>query len=182
MTDPHVASPPEAPVDIEFRVGRLSFDPHRIVYSTVILMAALSIYDEGTDPFTRGPLFELVGVTLAPLLALTLAHAFSDALDLQIRNRRRLTGSDRRHLLATNLEYMYVAIPPMLLLGVLALFGWDANDAVTLVEIVGAMSLGFWGAFAARKAGLGRWTQTRFAIGYGLMGLVVIAVELILTH
>ena len=44
----------------------------------------------------------LTRLALAPVFALAMAHAFSDALDLQIRLGRRLTGRDRRHLLATN--------------------------------------------------------------------------------
>ena len=88
-----------------------------------------------------------------------MAHAFSDALDVQIRNGRRLTGADRRHLLWSNLEYIYVAIPPILLTIALALLGWDANDVVFVVQILGLASLFFWGAYAARTAGLGGWRQ-----------------------
>ena len=182
MTDPAELSTVPSPATLKVRVWRFTFDPHRVIYATIMLMTAFAIYDEGTDPFERGPLIELIGISLAPLFALSMAHAFSDALDLQIRNGRRLTGHDRRHLLVENLEYLYVAIPPIVLTIVLAMLGWDANNVVGLVQLLGIASLFVWGVFAARKAGLGRWTQTRFGFNYAVMGMIVIAVELILTH
>jgi hypothetical protein len=175
-------NPESTAVDLKVHIGRLAFDPHRLIYGTIILMAAYALYDEGQDPFKRASLLELIGVTLAPLLALAMAHAFSDALDLQIRHGRRLTWHDRRHVAAENLEYLYVAVPPIILTVILALFGMDANDVVAIVQLLGTASLAFWGAYAARKAGLGGWMQTRFAVSYGFMGLIVIGVEQLLTH
>lgn len=172
----------EQVVDLEFRVGRLSMDPHRIIYATILLMTAYAIYDEGTAPLRTGSYLALLGLSLAPLFALAMAHAFSDALDLQIRNQRRLTGSDRRHLLATNLQYLYVAIPPMLLIVALGLLQWDANDVLTVVQLMGLLSLAWWGYYAGRKAGVSPVRRWSFALNYALMGLIVIAVELILTH
>jgi len=182
VTDPDALSPALSPVRLQLKVWRLTFDPHRVIYATIMLMTAFALYDEGTDPFKRGSLFELIRVTLAPLFALAMAHAFSDALDLQIRNGRRLTGADRRHLIGSNMEYLYVAIPPILLTILLALFGWDANDIVGLVQLLGVASLFFWGVFAARTAHLARWRQFTFGFNYALMGLIVIGVELLITH
>ena len=160
----------------------LTLDPHRLIYGTIILMTAFAIYDEGSAPLQRGPLFELLGVALAPLFALAMAHAFSDALDLQIRNGRRLSGADRRHVAAINLQYLYVALPPALLISILTIAQWDANKIVAIVEILGVLSLAAWGSLAAQTAGLGRWRQATFAVNYALMGLLVIGVELAITH
>jgi hypothetical protein len=168
-------------VDIE-HIGRLRMDPHRIIYSTILLMTAYAIYDEGDTPFDGQGYIALIGVSIAPLFALAMAHVFSDALDMQIRNGRRLTGHDRRHLLATNLQYVYVAIPPMMVIAVLGLLAWDANDVLGVVQLMGVLSLGWWGWFAGRKAGVSRARRAWFAFSYAVMGLVVIGVELILTH
>jgi hypothetical protein len=173
---------PVGSTELKLRIGPLTFDPHRVIYATIILMTAFAIYDQGKDPFAAVPLVTMFGVALAPLFALAMAHAFSDALDLQIRNGRRLTAHDRRHLLATNLEYLYVAIPPILLGSALALLGWNANDVVATMQGLGLASLVFWGVYAARTARLGAWTQVRFGISYSVMGLLVILIELILTH
>ncbi len=45
---------PENAVDLQFRVGRSSMDPHRIIYATILLMTTYAIYDEGTAPLQRG--------------------------------------------------------------------------------------------------------------------------------
>lgn len=169
-------------IDLTMHVGPLYFDAHRVVYATIIMMTTYALYDEGTDPFGVLPLVEMFSMSIAPLFALAMAHAFSDAIDLQIRNGRRLDRHDRRHLVSTNLQYLYVAIPPMAVIVLLSLFHWAANDIVSFVQVLGIGSLAFWGVYAARKAGLGRWPQVRFAVGYGVMGIVIITVELILTH
>lgn len=170
------------PVDLQLHVWRLSMDPHRIIYATVLLMTAYAIYDEGTTPFTQRTYVALFGLSIGPLFALSMAHAFSDALDLQIRNGRRLTGHDRRHLLLSNLQYLYVAIPPLLLIAVLGALQWDANDVLNLVQTIGLLSLGWWGWFAGMKAGVSMGRRWWFAFSYTAMGAIVIAVELLLTH
>jgi hypothetical protein len=172
----------ESVVDLEFRVGRLSMDPHRIIYATILLMTAYAIYDEGTAPLKTGAYVDLVGLSIGPLFALAMAHAFSDALDIQIRYQRRLTGHDRRHLLWTNLQYLYVAIPPMLLILGLGLLQWDANVVLEFVQLMGLLSLGWWGYYAGRKAQVSRPRRWMFALNYALMGLVVIAVEQLIAH
>jgi hypothetical protein len=173
---------PEELVDLQFRVGRLSMDPHRIIYATILLMTAYAIYDEGTAPLETAAYLELLGVSIAPLFALAMAHVFSDSLDLQIRNQRQLTWHDRRHVLLTNLQYLYVAIPPMLLIVGLGLLQLDANAILEVAQFLGVASLAWWGYYAGRKAGVGRLRRWMFAVNYALMGLIVIAVELVLTH
>jgi hypothetical protein len=139
-----------------------------------MLMTAYAIYDEGTDPLSERNFFVLIGLSIAPVFALSMAHAFSDALDIQIRNGRRLTGHDRRHL--------YVAVPPLIVMAALGLLGWDANDVLSVVQLLGVLSLGWWGWYAGSKAGAGFARRVWFAVSYTVMGLVVIAIELLITH
>jgi hypothetical protein len=164
------------------QVTPLKLNPHKLIYATIILMTGLALYDEGQSPLKTGSYAEMIGVVVAPLFALAMAHGFSEALDLTIRTGHRLTGAERRHILAGNLEYLYVAIPPIILLGLLTILGWNANDAVGLVQVIGIGTLFFWGAFAATKAGLGFWRRVTFGVSYGVMGLIVLAVEMALTH
>lgn len=182
MPEPDAPAPVRDPRDLKLEFLGLTFDAHRLIYATIILMTTLAIYDEGTDPLKAEPLILMFGVSVAPLFALSMAHAFSDALDLQIRTGHRLTWRERRHLLGENLEYLYIAVPPILITAVLSALGWNANDVISLVQVLGMVSLGLWGAFAARMARLSRWMQVRFAISYAVMGAIVITVELILTH
>ena len=171
-----------APVDLQLSFWFFTFDAHRVIYATIILMTSYAVYNEGSLGIGPGAYLTIVAVSIAPLFALSTAHAFSDALDLQIRNGRRLNGRDRRHLAATNLQYLYVAIPPLLLILALGFVGWEANDIIVLVQSLGVGSLFLWGMYAGRKARVGRWRQVSFGISYGLMGIFIIAVELILTH
>lgn len=178
--DPPTAA--EAPLDLQLHVWRISLDPHRIIYATILMMTAYAIYDEGSLPLDRRGYLALFGLSIGPLFALAMAHAFSDALDLQIRNGRRLTGHDRRHLLAANLQYLYIAVPPMLMITVLGALDWDANDILGLVQVAGLLSLGWWGWFAGMKAGVSMGRRAWFAVSYFVAGAIVIAVELALTH
>lgn len=191
VTDAHETSSPRPsspeshpdPEKLKIRFLGLAFDPHRLIYSTIILIATLSIYDDSVpsefDTFTA---LSLSAVIIAPLFALTMAHAFSDALDLQIKLGRRLNGQDRRHLLRINLEYLYVAIPPLALALVLGPTAIAPDVIIDVVLVMGLISLFFWGMFAARKAGLRRWGQLRFGVNYLAMGLLIVIVELILKH
>jgi hypothetical protein len=174
------APPPR--VDLRLRIWLFTFDAHRVIYATIILMTSYAVYNEGAVEIGPAAFVSIAAVSIAPLFALSMAHAFSDALDLQIRNGRRLTGRDRRHLAATNLQYLYVAIPPLLLILALGFVGWEANDIIVLVQSLGVGSLFLWGLYAGRKAGVGRWRQVSFGISYGLMGIFIITVELVLTH
>lgn len=180
MSEPRIDK--EAPLDLSLRLGRFAMDPHKIIYGTIMLMVAYALYDEGDGPLSKGPMLELMGLSFAPLFALAMAHGFSEALDFQIRHGRRLTGSDRRHLFTENVKYLLIAIPPIIVMGVLTFFQWNAHDIVNVVQVLGLLSLSFWGAYAARKAGLGLSRQITFAISYGFMGLFVIVVELLITH
>lgn len=162
-------------------LGR-EWDPHRLIYGTIILMVALGIYEESDDVLDRQSLTDLALVVIAPLFALAAAHAFSDAIDIQVRTGSRLRSADRRHLAFAGLQYLAVGIPVIVIsAGVFAL-GGDTKIAVDVAQGIGVASLFLWGAFAARRAGLGSWAQFRFALIYGLLGFLVIIVELLLAH
>lgn len=164
------------------RIIGIEFDAHRLIYATIILLVALALYDEDAKTFTGTRFVDLLVVVLLPLLALSFAHAFSDALDIQIKTRQRLTTTDRRHLLAAAFQYVSVGIPVLVIGGVFELAGGEAGQASEWGQILGVLSLFGWGAFAARAAGLGAWAQVRFALVYGFLGLVIITVELALVH
>lgn len=101
---------------------------------------------------------------------------------MQIRLRRGLTGPDRRLLFRTNMQYLYIAVPPLCVVIVLSLLGMDPVDVISVVQLIGLVSLYAWGTYAGRKAGLGRSRRYLMGVGYMLTGATVIAVELALTH
>lgn len=160
----------------------LVWDPHRLIYATLILMVALAIYEESTEPFSQETIGDVIAVVLAPLFALAMAHAFSDALDIQVRTGRRLSRADRRRLLNDGVQYLAVGVPVIALAVIDVFVGSSGVFVIDVSQALGVGSLFFWGAFAARRAGLDRWAQLRFAFIYGFLGLLVIVVELLLTH
>jgi hypothetical protein len=164
------------------RIFGVRFDAHRLIYATIIMLVALAIYNDDIQSFSGQGFVDLAIVVVLPLLALSMAHAFSDALDIQIKTRRRLTAQDRRHLLAAGLQYLSVGIPVLLIGLIYEVTGGEAGQASEWGQALGVLSLFGWGAFAARSAGLGAWGQVRFAIVYGLLGAAIITVELALVH
>ncbi|MCF8558025.1 MAG: hypothetical protein K9G28_10855 [Candidatus Nanopelagicales bacterium] len=176
------ADPAEVGRELKLHFLGLSFDPHRLIYSTIILMTALAIYDEGDERLDSATVATLIGIMVAPLFALTMAHAFSDALDMQIRLGRKLNRTDRRRLLKANAEYMYIAIPPIAITIALAFTAMRGNNIIDIVLWLGLISMFFWGMFAARKAELPRGRQVRTGLNYAVMGLLVLLIELVLTH
>jgi hypothetical protein len=160
----------------------IDWDPHRLIYGTIIVMVSLAIYDDSIDPLDQESIGELMVVVIAPLFALAAAHAFSDAIDIQVRTANRLTSKDRFHLLFVGLQYLAVGIPVIVVSAVVFAAGGNTQVAVDIAQGIGVGSLFVWGAFAARRAGLGRWVQFRYALVYGLLGFAVIVVELLLAH
>lgn len=173
---------PETDGHSHIRVFGLRLDPHRLIYATIIMLVALAIFDDTVDPFTGSSVADVFVVVLLPLLALSLAHGFSDALDIQIRSRRRLTRADRLHVLSTSVQYLLVGIPVLVLAVVFALTGIDVHLASDFGQALGIISLLLWGGYAARSAGLTVWAQVRFALIYGFIGLMIVIVELLFAH
>jgi hypothetical protein len=154
-----------------------------VIYATIILIVTLTaagdIDIDGRDG--RG-LVDLVAIVFFPLLALSMAHSFSDALDIQIRTGRRLVRADRIRLALDALQYLSVGVPVLIVGIVVSVAGGNIDLAVDIASDLYALSLIVWGVVAARAAGLGRWGQFRFGLVYGLLGLGIVVVEYIIVH
>jgi len=166
----------------QIAIGRIGFDAHRLIYATIMMMVSLAIYDDEVESFTGTSFVDLAIVVVMPLLALSFAHGFADALDIQIRTGRRLAASDRRRLLAAAVQYLSVGIPVLAIGIIYELVGGEAGEASGAGQLLGLASLFLWGAFAARSAGLNAWAQVRFSLVYGLVGLGIVLVELLILH
>lgn len=177
----------EADVDVRHHrivhVGRIPFDPHRLIYATIILMVTLAAAgDVDIDIINGQGLGDLLAIVFFPLLALAFAHSFSDAIDIQIRTGRRLTRADRLVLLRDGLQYLSVGIPVIILGAVVAISGGSISTVVDVAGDLYSVSLIFWGVFAARAAGLGKWAQVRYGLVYGALGLSIVIVEYAILH
>jgi hypothetical protein len=164
-------------------LGRIPFDPHRVIYATIILVVTLTAAgDLDIDGRDGRGLIDLVTIVFFPLLALSMAHSFSDALDIQIRTGRRLVRSDRIRLFLDAMQYLSVGVPVVIVGIVVSVAGGNIDVAVDVAGNMYALSLIVWGVVAARAAGLGRWVQVRFGLVYGLLGLGIVVVEYAVLH
>lgn len=174
----HVSKP-----DRLVHLGRIPFDPHRLIYATIILMVTLTAAgDIDIDAIEGQGILDLVAIVFFPLLALSMAHSFSDALDIQIRTGKRLVRADRIRLLLDALQYLSVGVPVVIVGVVVSLAGGKIDVAVDVAGNLYALSLIVWGVVAARAAGLGPWVQVRFGLVYGLLGLGIVVVEYAILH
>lgn len=163
-------------IDHDLRVGPLRIDVAAWVYATVTVMSVLAVYDGWGDAKRY---VGVVIVVVAPTLALALARLFADVLDFHVRRHRPPVHYEWRHLLGHAIQYLLVAVPPLC---VLVVTGWipgiDLRGSITCMLIFSALSLGFWGWIAGRRAGLRAW-RLLAATGGGLfVGLIVIATQI----
>lgn len=173
---------PTSHEDPRLRIGPVRIDPRAAIYATIIMITALTVFEEGSGPMTWGLFRRTSGVLIAPLFALAMAHAFSEALDLQIRFHRRLNRHDRRHVFIVNMQYLYPCIGPVAFALLATLFHWDAGVTTWIILIALFISLFGWGFYAGRRAKLPVGRQLVFGVGYSLLGLIVLVVELMMTH
>lgn len=165
-------------IDHDLRVGPLRIDVAAWVYATVTVMSVLAIYDGWGDTKRY---VGVVVVVLAPTIALGLAHLFADVLDFHVRRHRAPSRHEWRHLVGHAVQYLLVAVPPLLVLVVTGLLpAIDLRGSITCMLIFATLSLGFWGWIAGRRAGLRSW-RLLVATGGGLLvGLVVIGMQIAL--
>ncbi|MFN8167412.1 MAG: hypothetical protein U0S36_01365 [Candidatus Nanopelagicales bacterium] len=168
----------DAELDHGVAVGRLRIDVAAWVYGTVTMMSVLVVYDGWGD---QKRYLGVVAVVVAPVLALGLAHLFADVLDFHVRRHRPPSRHEWIHMLEHATQYLLVAVPPLV---VLVVTGWlpgvDLRGSVVTMVWFSALSLGFWGWFAGRRAGLRGWRLLASSLAGLLVGLVVILLQVLL--
>lgn len=163
--------------DLPLTVLGVQIHLERLVYSTVVLMSVLVVYDGWASLTT------FTGIALviaAPTLALLLAHLFADSLHLQSELRRPLNAAEWRRLLGHQANILLAAAPPLVIL----LVGWatpaDALATVTLLLWTGVVTLIGLTSFSGYRAGLRGWRLLVSALIGGLIGLIVISLQVVL--
>lgn len=149
----------------------------RLVYSTVVLMSVLVVYDGW------GSLQSFAGIAiviLAPTLAIMVAHVFADVLHLQVEHHRLLDQGQLTAVLRDQLPILLAAVPPLLIL----LVGWltpmDALNTISVLIWTGLLTLVALTAFSAFHAGVRGWRLIAWAVAGGLVGLIVISMQILL--
>ena len=149
----------------------------RLVYATVVLMSVLAVYDGWADLATFAG---VAAVIIGPLLALSAAHLFADVLHQYAENGRPLTGAEWREQLRDQLSWFAAAVPSLVVLAI----GW-----LSPVDVVGTIALVLWTAvitlvvlsgIAGHRAGLRGWRWWLATAAGGLIGLLVIGLQVAL--
>lgn len=148
----------------------------RVVYTTIAIACVLIVYD-GWSQLSRR---EVAAVIVGPVLAMCVGHVFSGGLALQVSLGRPLSWSERRTLIVTESRFLLMAVPPLVILGVLDLAGVALTDAVRVIVVLEALSLGFWAGLAAQRAGLRRWAIARAVVSGLAIGGIVLLLRVIL--
>ena len=164
------------PGEQRLRIGRFHVDVTSWVYCTVTLMSVLAVYDGWEE---RKRYLGVVVIVVAPTVALALAHLFATVLDFHVHRNRPPTGPEWRVLIAHANQNLWVAGPPLV---VLVITGWiptvDLPGSIRAMMWFLTLSLGFWGWFAGRRAGLVGWRLLVAAVAGLLVGLVVIGIQI----
>ena len=148
----------------------------RIVYATITIMSVLIIYDGWQDL----RVIDVIGVIVGPVVAMFLAHVFSASLAQQVDLGRALTWGDRSTIVKSESRLLLLCVPPMAIVLVLFAFGASLNDAIRVTLWLEALSLGYWGYLAARRAGVVGWrVLTHVAAGL-LLGIIVLLLQIAL--
>lgn len=157
-------------------------NPRVIVYATIIQLAAFAIFDQGDGPITEASFREIAVVSLSPMIAVAIAHTFAEVLDHQIADGNRFSWQDVGELVRPNLQFLYVGLAPIVIAIPFALASASSDLVVNVVYAFGIASLFIWGFIAARSSGRPIRGQIIYSIAYGVLGLCVVAIELVLTH
>mgnify|MGYP006278479879 CR=1 FL=1 len=164
-------------------------NPRILVYGTLIQLVALVLASDslanevtGDQRMNITAWWDFTVIAVFPLVAVAVAHAFSEALDLQVREHRRLTWHDRFEIALANVQFLYVAVIPSLLLLLPLATRWPVTDALDLLLACGVLSLFGWGILVARVSELNIWRQLWYGMCYLVLGLGVVALEIFAMH
>ena len=159
-----------------FGFGSRSDNLDRAVYTTITVMSILIVY----DGWKHLKFWAAVGVILGPVLAMFISHVFSAVLARQGELRERPGRSEQIRIIRTESRFLLLAVPALALLIVLTAAGVSLGTSIQAIVLLEGASLGFWGFLAGRRAGLAGWPLARTVVFGLIVGLVVLALQVIL--
>jgi hypothetical protein len=167
-----VAEDPE-----HLHLGPVEVRLERVVYATVVLMSVLAVYDGWAELTT---FLGVAAVIVAPLVALGVAHLFSEVMEEHYRLQRPLTRGEWRRLVRGQLTILVAAVPPLVILGIGWLSPLDPRRTIAVLLWTGVATLVGLSLVAARRAGIRGWRLALAGLSGGLVGLIVISLQVLL--
>jgi hypothetical protein len=148
----------------------------RTIYTTITVMSVLIVYD-GWQNLT---FWAAVAVILGPVLAMFISHVFSASLARQAQLNRRPGRREQMSIIRSESRFLLLAAPPLALLIILTVAGVSLGRSIQAVIFLEGASLGFWGFVAGRRAGLAGWLLARMVVMGLIVGVIVLALQVIL--
>jgi hypothetical protein len=158
------------------RVGGVALDLERLTYATVVVMAVLAAY----QGWAKLSFLAAALVVVSPVVAVCLAHAFSELLQEHAAHQRTLTRVEWAAAGRRQLHLLLAALPPLAILTVGRAASLEVARTGAVVELTGMVTLIFLSALACRRAGLRGWQLILGSLAGGLVGLAVIALQIAL--
>lgn len=152
-------------------------DIERQVYTTVVLLSVLVVYDGWQELAT---FLGVVAVIVAPVLAMIAAHFFAEVLDDHARLRRPLTRAEWRGHTRRQMSPLLSTLPPLLVLGI----GWvsplDVLSTIAILIWTGVATLMVLAGVAAARAGYRGAHLGLAALAGAGIGLIVVSLQIVL--
>ena len=149
-----------------------------VVYGTIVVMAVVAAGSRGgeSDPW------RLAVFVVATVLVLWLAHVYAHAISNSLAAGRRLERVELRGLARREASIPLAAVAPVVALVLGALGVLSEESSIRLALGLGVATLAAQGVRYARVERLGR-TATLGAVAVNLtLGLVIVALEVVLSH
>lgn len=159
------------------RIRGLRVSIERLVYATVVLMSVLVVYDGWADLTTYAG---VAAVIIGPILALAVAHLFSEVFELHFARQRPLTREEWREVVLDQLHLLLAAVPPLVILGIGWLSPLDERRTIAVLLWTGVLTLMGLSLLAARRAGFHGWRLGAACLSGGVVGLIVISLQIVL--
>jgi len=160
----------------DVRVGGVALDLERLAYATVVVMSVLAAY----QGWAKLSFLSAALVVVSPVLAVCLAHAFSELLQEHSAHQRTLTRAEWAAAARRQLHLLLAALPPLVILTIGRAASIEVERTGAVVELTGMVTLMFLSAIACRRAGLRGWQLILGSLAGGLVGLTVIALQIAL--
>jgi hypothetical protein len=164
------------------RSGPVPFDVGRSVYGTVLVMTVLAVdTTQGTPSY-----LDATVTVLGAMVATFLAHVFADALSAFARDGGG--GGARRGVRTVaraarvDLVFLLLAVVPVVVLAIGGLGAWEPETAIRIIMIAGVSFLVLVGALGGRRARFGPWGVVACATASGVLGAVLLVVQVLLDH
>jgi hypothetical protein len=167
---------------VDLRIGPLRLRIGVLIYAIIVSLASLAVYDEPDVPIDLRSGFGVLLVVVAPVAALAVAHLFAEAAHEQLVLGRTPRWADVRPLVQVNAQFLLVGITVIVLVPIAMALGLTVDTTVDVLMIIKVAVLFGLGTVIAQRTHTRGGFRALITLGYGIIGLVIVFLELILGH